>query len=39
MMLYASEYMKSTYSINVFDDPLTIEWLILVNNKIINNIK
>eukprot|EP00347_Sterkiella_histriomuscorum_P005336 403357003 len=24
-MLYASEYMKSTFSINVFDDPLTIE--------------
>lgn len=25
LMIYASEYMKNTYNINVFDDPLTIE--------------
>jgi hypothetical protein len=25
LMLYASEFMKSSYNINVFDDPLTIE--------------
>ena len=25
LMLYTSEYMKSTYAINAFDDPLTIE--------------
>lgn len=25
IMLYSSEYMKSSFNINAFDDPLTIE--------------